>query len=342
MLAVHGIDHVGIAPATVLDRAREAIVDRRSRGLADGMQFTFRNPERSTDPQRTVPGARSIIAAAVGYLTEPPSDPSPGRSGRVARYAWADHYGVLRRALGEVAEALRDAGHRAHVLVDDNALVDREVAWLAGLGWFGKNANILIDGAGSFFVLGSVVTTADLLDDVVEPVADGCGPCTRCLDGCPTGAIIAPGVVDAGRCLAWLLQREGEFPVEYRAALGDRIYGCDDCQEVCPPSVRLGTRWPTRLETDPGVFVDVVEMLDLDDEQLLERHGRWYIARRDPRWLRRNAIIVLGNIAEPADVMARRRLEAYAGGDDEILAEHARWAIAAIDHRRMSSAVVDR
>ena len=339
ILRAHGIGHVGVAPATVLDRARAALIDRRASGLADRMQFTYRNPQRSTDPDRVVPGARSIIAAALTYHTDPPAASDPSRSGRVARYARADHYGLLWVALGEVADRLEADGHRAKVLVDDNAIVDREVAWLAGLGWFGKNANLLISGAGSHFVLGCVVTTADLLDEVVEPVADGCGPCTRCLDGCPTGAIVRPGVVDAGRCLAWLLQRDGTFPLEFREALGDRIYGCDDCQEVCPPTVRLGRRWPTGLDAEAGAVVDVVEMLDPDDDRLLERFGRWYIAQRDPRWLRRNAIVVLGNIADPDDLEVRDRLTEFVDGDDDFLAEHARWALGRIDRRRMSIAV---
>ena len=161
-----------------------------------------------------------------------------GPQARVGRYAWVDHYAPLRAGLREIALRLRRCGHRAVAFADDNSIVDREVAYLGGLGWFGKNANILIPGAGSYFVLGSIITTADY--PVSKPVADGCGTCRRCIDVCPTGAIVAPGVVDANRCLAWLVQQPGTFPVEYREALGDRIYGCDDCQEVCPPSVRLG------------------------------------------------------------------------------------------------------
>src|SRR5690606_1591912 len=160
----------------------------------------------------------------------------------------------------------------------------REVAYLGGLGWFGKNANILMPGAGSFFVLGSVVTTAEY--PVAEPVADGCGGCRRCLDGCPTGAIVAPGTVDANRCLAWLVQKPGTFPVEYREALGDRLYGCDDCQTVCPPTVRKGLRIGPPPGAEPAevqAWVDVLDLLEADDATLLERHGRWYLADRDPR-----------------------------------------------------------
>jgi len=291
------------------------------------MEFTYRNPERSTDPQRAVERARSVIVAARPYRAmDEPARP-PGVQARVARYAWIDHYKPLRIGLRAIVDRIRSADHRAVAFADDNSVVDREVAYLGGLGWFGKNANILLPGAGSFFVLGSVVTTAEY--PVGEPVADGCGSCHRCLDGCPTGAIVAPGVVDANRCLAWLVQRPGTFPLEHREALGDRVYGCDDCQEVCPPAVRLGDRHRVDLDDSAQAvqaWVDVLDLLDASDEALLERHGRWYVADRDPRWWRRNALIVLGNTGDGGDERTRRTVERYRVHDDEILREHADWA----------------
>jgi epoxyqueuosine reductase len=300
------------------------------------MAFTYRNPDRSTDPQRAVPGARSIIVAARSYLIDDEPARPAGANARVARYAWSDHYHPLRAGLGAIAGRLRSAGERALACADDNALVDREVAYRAGLGWFGKNANLLVTGAGSWFVLGSVVTTAAFDDAIPEsPVADGCGTCRRCIDRCPTGAIVAPGVIDGRRCLAWVLQRPGAIPVELRGAVGDRIYGCDDCQEACPPTVRLGRRHALPLG-DAAVagavsaepWVDVLDLLDADDETLLRRHGRWYIAGRDPRWLRRNALVVLGNVGDAGDERTVATLARYRNGSDGLLAEHARWASA--------------
>lgn len=327
LAAEHGLEHLGVAPAAVLARAREALHTRKAAGLHAGMGFTYRNPDRSTDPQRAVPGAHSVIVAARPYrLADEPERPPEGVYASVARYAWSDHYAELRAGLQAIALRIRRADHKAVAFADDNSIVDREVAYRGGLGWFGKNANILVPGAGSFFVLGSVVTTAEY--PVSVPAADGCGACTRCLDGCPTAAIVAPGVVDANRCLAWLVQRAGTFPVEFRAALGDRLYGCDECQTVCPVSVRKGPRVGNDITPDPPqAWVDVLDLLDTDDATLLARHGRWYLADRDPRWWRRNALIVLGNVGDPRDPRTRATLERYANGPDELLAEHAGWSL---------------
>ncbi|MEX0847613.1 MAG: tRNA epoxyqueuosine(34) reductase QueG [Ilumatobacteraceae bacterium] len=329
----HGISHTGVAPASVMESARVEIHRRRDLGLHDGMQFTFKNPERSTDPSRAVRDARAVFVAARPYLVddEPAQLDDAAVPARIARYAWTDHYAPLREGLWTVAHRLRADGWKAVAFADDNSMVDREIAHRAGLGWFGKNANLLVPGAGSWFVLGSVVTTAPL-PVATEPVADGCGTCRRCLDGCPTGAIIEPGVVDAGRCLAWQLQKPGTFPVEFRAALGDRIYGCDDCQEACPPTVRLGHHHTASVPADGRVeaTLDVLELLDATDEELLARWGRWYLADRDPRWHRRNALVVLGNtmpaLGSPAHERARLVLDRYLAHDDPMLREHAAWA----------------
>ena len=336
-----GLDRVGVTDASPLSRARVAIDDRKARGLSDTMGFTYRNPSRSTDPTTAVEGARSIIVAARSYHSDQPDHPG-GISARVARYAQDDHYTPLRQALQKVALRLRADGYRAVVFADENNLVDREVAYRAGLGWFGKNANILLPGAGSFFSLGSIVTTA-VLAPVLQPAPDGCGTCRACYDECPTQAIVADGVIDARRCLAWLVQKPGIFPREFRVALGDRLYGCDDCQTSCPPTVRLHSRHHARIApiAGPGAFVDVIELLNESNESLLEKYGSWYLAERDPRWLRRNGLIILGNIApvnnsaldnsvmSPVEQVLRR----YLGDIDPMLRLHALWAAVRLDRR---------
>jgi hypothetical protein len=133
-------------------------------------------------------------------------------------------------------------------------------------------------------------------------------------------------VIDANRCLAWVLQQPGSIRPELRAAIGDRIYGCDDCQDACPPTVRLGRRHARALDPAAEAWVDVLALLDADDQTLLDRHGRWYIAGREPRWLRRNALVVLGNTADAGDQRVQEVLARYRHHDDPILAEHATWA----------------
>ena len=315
-----GLDAVGMADARPFPEVRAELERRRATGLSGGMQFTYRNPERSTDPGRILDGARSLVVAARRTPAPRLAEVGAGRM-RIAAYARHDHYADLRRGLSRLAGHLQAGGWATRVVADDNALVDRAAAVRAGIGWWGRNANVLLPGRGSWFVLGAVVTNAPL--PVSEPIDDGCGTCRRCLDGCPTGAIVEPGVVDARRCLAWLVQAPGSIPREFRAALGGRLYGCDDCQEVCP----VGR--PDRMADgtdDPAADVEAVWVLRAKDDDLMDRFGQWYIADRDPTYLRRNALVALGNTAAGDDPAVAGLLEAYLTSDNSILRSHAVWA----------------
>lgn len=351
-----GLSAVGITSAEVLEPARSVLPRRREAGLSATMAFTYRNPARSTDPGRVVAGARSMVVGLWRYPHAEARRPD-GLTARVARYARADAYGQLRVGLGAVAAALEASGWRARVVADSNELVDRNAAWRAGLGWYGKNTNILAPEAGSWFVLGAVVTDADL-GPVDEPLSDGCGGCTACLDGCPTGALVAPGVLDARRCIAWLVQAAEPIPVALRPAIGDRIYGCDICQEVCPenrePERRRSRPGPDRITraddatraapapassevvseelvtgqvaAGDGTFVELAWVLEATDGELLDRFGRWYIANRDPDVIRRTALVVVGNVGRPDDPVVAALLERYLGHPNPLLRAHALWA----------------
>ncbi|MCC5953012.1 MAG: tRNA epoxyqueuosine(34) reductase QueG [Acidimicrobiia bacterium] len=347
-----GLVAIGVTDAAPLHEARVVLEERRAEGLHGGMQFTYRNPARSTEPGRILAGAAAIVVGALPYSpVRPPSNQADHPAAAVARYATADHYAELRQALAGVAAVLEGAGHATRVVADDNALVDRAVAHRAGLGWWGKNTNLLVPGHGSWVVLGSVVTDAPLApSEAVVP--DGCGGCRRCLDGCPTGAIVAPGVLDARRCLAWLVQDDGVFPRRWRTALGNRIYGCDDCQEVCPPSrpkassasvgavaeapVGVGGGSGTSGRSHPplgdeqtphrGAWVPLIDLLAASDDVLMARHGRWYIPRREARYLRRNALVALGNVGDPADERVVHVLAEHVAHPDPLVQAHAVWA----------------
>ena len=317
-----GLDNLGAAPAVEFARARAQIDNRISRDLVNGMKFTFLRPERSTHPERLVEGARSVLVGLLSYAHDDPvavNVSSP--HARIARYAWRDHYADLKTSLTAVAARLRLDGHRATVFADDNSIVDREAAWLAGLGWFGKNANLLVPGAGSMFVIGCIVTTAEF--PVVTPVADACGPCSRCIPACPTGAIIEPGVIDGNRCLSWLLQKPGVFDPQFREALGDRIYGCDDCQSVCPPTKKSAhVTGRQSLQS----HVDVLEWLALEDNALDAACDRWYVHGRDMTWVRRNLLVVLGNTGDPGDPRVVDTVRRYLSHERAELRAHAVWA----------------
>ncbi len=325
-----GLDALGVASAEPFLDAREHLEQRRAAGLHGGMQFTYRNPRRSTEPEATLPGARSLVVGARSYRRDAPGRiRGVGPLASVARYVWADDYGELRAGLDVVARHLRGCGWRAVVVVDQNHLVDRAAAHRAGLGWFGKNSNLLLPGRGSWFLLGSVITDAPFDESAeTEPVPDGCGSCSRCIESCPTGAIISPGVVDARRCLAWSLQVTGPFPRDQRVALGDRIYGCDDCQEVCPPNRREDRTAIDRSTLEAtAAWVPILEVLETCDEELMARFGHWYVPRREPRYLRRNALVALGNTADvdrPIDVQTC--LTRYLSDPDPMLRAHAVWA----------------
>lgn len=338
-----GLHAVAVTTAEPLLRARGHIEDRLTRDLVNGMQFTFRNPVRSTTPTASVEGARSIIVAARSYdLRESVDTDAPVTyPARVARYAWHDHNAELKKSLNVVKRKLKSDGHRAVVFADDNSVVDREVAWRSGLGWFGKNANILLPGAGSYFVLGCIVTTADL--PAGTPLDDGCGPCVRCLSSCPTDAIVSPGVIDANRCLSWLLQKPGVFPREHRAALADRIYGCDECQSTCPPTQRstVAGEVPVTLASRHKRHLDVLWMLEASDADLLDACDPWYIHERNPLWLRRNALIILGNIGRPSDDDVTRVLRSMLQSHEPVLRAHAAWACARLGLSALLSIVSD-
>ncbi|MCU1346937.1 MAG: tRNA epoxyqueuosine(34) reductase QueG [Acidimicrobiia bacterium] len=335
-----GLDAVGVTTAEPFERARAVLEERKAAGLHGGMSFTYKNPSRSSDPRRSIPWATSMVVGARSYLqTSPAATGGSPYRGSVARYAWDDPYAALRDGLTGIASALKAAGWKATVIADDNAVVDREAAWRSGIGWFGKNANLLLPGRGSWFVLGSVITNA-FIEPAERPVEDGCGSCHRCIEACPTGAIVAPGVVDAGKCLAWIAQAPGVIARQYRVALHDRIYGCDECQEVCPPNLRAAHR-AREAAASARPSVDLLRLLEQSDEQLLEQFGRWYIAQREPRWLRRNALVALGNVGRRDDPDVIGALRRFLTHEDPMLRAHAVWAARALGATELLTLVAE-
>ena len=314
----HGCVGFGVTSADGFPSSTATMQRRKAEGLSAGMGFTYADPETAGEPRRSFPWGVSIVVVARPYLPEAGS-PGEHRDGtvRVARFATGDRYAPLREALGAIVAELERVGNRAAPVLDDRRLVDRAAAVRAGVGWWGKSTMVLIPGAGPWVLLGSVITDAALPVD--RPMARTCGTCTACLPACPTGAIIAPGVLDARLCLASWLQSPGVIPRDLREAAGDRIYGCDDCLTSCPPGHRLLER-----SLLPQGRLPLVEILGADDATLLARFGNFYIPRRQARYLRRNTIVAAGN--DGSDELLGP-LVGFLGHPDWLLRAHAAWAV---------------
>ncbi len=256
-----------------------------------------------------------------------PTRTSPGRGrASLARYTWSDRYADLREKLDAIGRRL---GGNYRVLVDENDHVDREGAVRAGVAFYGKNTLAITRRHGSWVVLGTLVSDREV--EPSEPLDAGCGSCTLCIDACPTGALDEPGTLDSTRCLSYWTQAPAAIPVDYRAELGASVYGCDICQDVCPwnrgvEKRRAGAQPPAGAEPS----VSLLDWLEADGDELVARYDRLYVPRNDPRWLRRNALVAAGNVGggRERDVVAT-----YATGEDELLREHAGWALARIDER---------
>ena len=316
-----GLDVVGSTPARAYESTEHHIRERRARGLFADMKFTMAQPEMSCHPETLLPNARSVVSAALCYYAPEPVR-GPG-AGRLPRYTWRDAYAELRDKLDELGRRL---GGEYRVLVDANQHVDREAAARSGVGFYGKNTMLITRRHGSWVVLGTLVTDVEL--EPTPPLGLDCGECTLCIDACPTDALATAGTLDATRCLSYWSQAPAPVPVEYREELGAQVYGCDICQDVCPWNRGVEKR---REAVAAGeAHVSLLEWLSLDADELSRRYDRLYVPRNDGRWLRRNALIAAGNVGGPAE---RDAVAAFADDEDELLREHARWALEQLEAR---------
>ncbi|HEY6585467.1 MAG TPA: tRNA epoxyqueuosine(34) reductase QueG [Gaiellaceae bacterium] len=319
-----GLDAVGAAPAAPYDETERHIRERRAKGLFADLRFTMARPEVSCHPESLLPRARTVVSAAYCYYVPGP-EPGPGE-GRLPRYTWRDAYAELRGRLDALGRRL---GGDYRVLVDANQHVDREAAARSGVGFYGKNTMLITRKHGSWVVLGTLVTTAEL--EPTPPLDLDCGSCRLCIDACPTGALDDPGTVDSNKCLSYWTQSKHVAPEPYREALEDRVYGCDICQDVCPWNRGIEKRRadePVPEQAEP--VVSLVDWLEAEDADLRLRYDRLFVPRNDPRFLRRNALIALGNNGRPDDLPLA---ETYAASRDPLLAEHGAWAVARLSER---------
>ncbi len=322
-----GFDLVGV---TSLGPAQTAAAfdEWVANGYAGEMAYLPRGAEKRRDSRLPVPGCTSAIVVGMNYGGTEPSGP-------VARYARGDDYhDVMVARLRDLHDWIgrrlqRDVGGAAYV--DTGPILERDLARRAGLGWFGKNTNLVNPRLGSFFFLGALLVELEL--DADQPFeADRCGSCTRCLDACPTDAFVAPRQLDATRCISYVtIELKGEIPKTLRGGVGNRMYGCDICQDVCPWNVRFARELPpsSPYAARPAVAEKdartlACEILEMDDESFRTAFKGSPMKRAKLRGLRRNAAVVLGNVGTREDASV---LAAAADDPDEMVREHVVWAL---------------
>jgi epoxyqueuosine reductase len=302
--------------------------------LRDGthgeMDYLQRGEEKRCDPQKVLPGAKSIMVLALNYF----QGKMPRRgvaTGRIARYAWGDDYhDVIGARLDKIDKFLRGFGGEQKCYVDTGPLLERDHAAQAGIGWHGKNTMLIDERLGTWFFLAEILTTLELPPD--EPVPDRCGTCERCIKACPTGAITAAHRLDARRCISYLtIELKGPIPLELRPLIGDRAFGCDDCLDACPwnrfAQVSRETAFFARHSTTGMSLRDYLS-LDRGKFRMLFRNSP--IKRIKRRGFLRNVCVALGNVGDSSDLPA---LERAAADPEPLIAEHAAWAIEQIRHR---------
>jgi epoxyqueuosine reductase len=300
-----GIDKIGVAAAEPFTLLKERLVRHREKGYESG--FEEPDLDKRTDPALLLTSPRTILSIAVAYPSKlknaPVSEPGK-RRGILSRSAWGeDYHSVLRRRLDKLAAWLleRIPEARTMSMVDTGALSDRAVAERAGIGWSGKNCSILTPEFGSWVYLGEMITDLPLPPD--KPVEESCGDCTRCIDACPTGALVGPGQLNAQVCISYVTQTKGLVEEDLMMKIGNRLYGCDTCQIVCPVNKGLDFRHHEELLPDPEVAKPLLRpLLSMSNKEFREKFGRSSAAWRGRKPIQRNALIGLGNFRDAESV----------------------------------------
>ena len=346
-----GFDLAGVAAVPLPDsdeerQQRERFLRWAEQGFAGDMAWMLR-PGEDGVPMRSslakaVPWARSVILCAVNYNSAQPRsiDLATAGSGWIARYAWSgngdvatDYHEVLLSRLRQVEAGLHamfpaaEEPLQTRAYVDTGPVVERWFAQLSGIGWIGKNTCVLNQGMGSWMLLGVILTSVPLAAEaVILPAEDRCGTCTRCIDACPTDALIAPRQMDASRCIAYLtIEKKGSIAEELREGMGRQVFGCDICQDVCPWNRRAPIGTHPEMQARQELVNPSLEWLATMDNAVFKRSFRGSpLERTGRKRLQRNVAVAMGNTG---DVQHVATLRAWASGEDEVLAEAAQWAL---------------
>lgn len=296
-----GIDKIGFAASDPFIEMKNLLMRQEALGYQSG--FEHKNIDERTHPELIFDEPRSIIAIALAYpskMTNPPRGKRGERRGIFCRASWGIDYHILvREKLEQLAAYIKEkvSEARCKLMVDTGELVDRAVAERAGIGWSGKNCSIITPEFGSYVYLGEMITNLPFEPD--EPLQDQCGECTKCLEACPTGALVGPGQLNAQHCIAFLTQTKGFLPDEFREEIGNRLYGCDTCQTVCPKNKGIDNRFHPKMEPDPETAKPLLKpLLQLSNREFKEKFGKMAGSWRGKKPIQRNAILALAHFKE--------------------------------------------
>jgi epoxyqueuosine reductase len=332
MAAECGLTVSSVTTADLFDGLSDHLINHVSSGRIDGLEwFTIDRARFSSDPRNLQPSAQSILSVGVAYWTIYPGKPNDGvPRGRISRYAWGiDYHRFLKQRMGQLHEAIERELKRpveARLLVDTARIVDRAVAARSGLGWYGKNACIIVPGHGSWVLLGEMLLDLDLEPD--PPLDRNCGRCSICIDRCPTGAIVAPYTIETPKCLSFqTIEQHGAIPIELRPNLGDWVFGCDVCQEVCPYT---GAATPVLDEvflprSIDNAYPSLRKLLSISEPEFREIYRGTPVLRAKRRGLARNAAVALGNVGNDEDIPYL--VTALKSHDEPLVRGHTAWAL---------------
>lgn len=328
-----GIDKIGFTTAEPFEELKEVLLRHRELGRESG--FEEPDLEKRIDPRLSFPGGepRSILSIAVAYpskMKSPPRSEPGAYRGILSRSAWGeDYHKVLRERMARLEAFLKElvGDCRVESMVDTGALVDRAVAQRAGVGWYGNNCSVITPEFGSWVFLGEMITDIPFPPD--EPILDSCGDCTICIDACPTGALVGKGELDAKRCVSFLTQTKGFVDDALKRKIGNRLYGCDTCQIVCPKN--KGHHWTHHPEFRPDPEIAkplLLPLLKMSNREFKERFGSSAASWRGKKPIQRNAIIALGNFRDASAVPELIRLLHH--DERPVIRGTAAWALGRI------------
>ncbi|RAL26922.1 tRNA epoxyqueuosine(34) reductase QueG [Thermoflavimicrobium daqui] len=306
-----GIDKIGFASADPFVELRERLVEHQQKGYASG--FEEPDIEKRVRPDLSLPEAKTIIAIALAYpskLKNPPKSAPGANRGIFCRASWGeDYHHVLRDKLNQLQMYLHELIPEANIMsmVDTGALSDRAVAERAGIGWIGKNTSLITEEFGSWVYLGEMITDIYIPPD--HPVEDGCGDCNICVDACPTGALVQPGQLNAQACIAYLTQTKGFLADKYREKIGNRLYGCDTCQTVCPKNRGLHFDHHPEFAPEPEKVKPLLKpLLTMSKREFNKEFGQMSGSWRGKKPIQRNAMIALAHFRDQTAIPELSRL----------------------------------